>query len=285
MTQTAPGKTTSTIVRAPGMAERDPVRHGRWQRAQELTLAFGLPLLLLSLWQFAASRGAIDERLFPPPLRVAQVAWQEFNDADFYGELRISLGRMLAGFGIGVASGIIVGVLMGISRLTHAALDLLLSALYTVPKLALLPLFLIIFGIGETPLVLMIAITVFFFMWIETMEAIRGVSPAYLEPILVYRRSRWQTFWHALWPASLPRIFVGLKVSAAVSVLTLVAVEFLQASEGVGHNIWFSWSLFRADQMYFGIALVSMIGVAFTKLIEALGYLAMPWMRKRVKGH
>ena len=88
-----------------------------------------------------------------------------------------------------------------------------------------------------------------------------------------------------LWPASLPRIFVGLKVSAAVSVLTLVAVEFLQASDGVGHNIWFSWSLFRADQMYFGIALVSVIGVVFTKLIEVLGLIAMPWMRKELKGH
>lgn len=291
MRQTTSGTTATTattaaaLVRAPGRADRDPVGHARRQRIQELVLAFGVPALLLAAWQVAAVRGAIETRIFPAPLRVVSVAWEQFRTSEFYGELRISLVRMLLGFAIGVASGIFVGVVMGIFRTAHAALDLLLSALYTVPKLALLPLFLIIFGVGETPLVLLIAITVFFFMWIETMEAIRGVPAAYLEPILVYRNSRWQCFRHALWPAALPRIFVGLKVSAAVSVLTLVAVEFIQADEGVGHNIWFSWSLFRADEMYFGIALVSVIGVAFTKSMEALGFLVMPWTRKRVRGH
>jgi sulfonate transport system permease protein len=273
-----------SIVRKPGRAERNPLAHRRLQRAQEIALAFGTPFLILLAWQLAAETGRIDTNLFPSPAHVLELGAERLRSADLYDELLLSLRRMFLGYALGVTAGLVIGVFMGMSRLVHASLDVLLSALYTVPKLALLPVFLIIFGIGETPLVLMIAVTVFFFMWIETMEAIRGVAPSYLEPILVFRDSSWQCFRHAIFPAALPRIFVGMKVSAAVSVLTLVAVEFLQASEGIGHDIWFSWSLFRADEMYFGIALVSIIGVIFTKTIGLISALVMPWTRRGVRG-
>lgn len=273
------------LVRAPGRAEIKPLLHRRIHRAQEVGLAIGTPFLLSLIWQWAASAGRIDTNLFPSPLHVLSLATERLASPDLLDELLLSLRRMLMGYGIGVAAGLLLGVVMGMFRLAHAAFDLLLSALYTVPKLALLPVFLIIFGIGETPLVLMIAVTVFFFMWIETMEAIKSVERSYLEPILVFKESRWLCFRHAILPSALPRIFVGLKVSSAVSVLTLVAVEFLQASEGIGHDIWFSWSLFRADEMYFGIALISLIGVIFNKTIGLLGLVAMPWTRRKVRGH
>lgn len=281
MTTVAPAR---QIVRRPGAAERNPTRQRRLQRWQNLGLSVGTPIVILAAWQLAASAGKIDTNLFPSPAHVVRLAGERLTSKDLYPELFLSLRRMMLGYCIGSAAGLVIGVLMGMFRLVHAALELVLSALYTVPKLAVLPVFLIIFGIGETPLVLMIAVTVFFFMWIETMEAISGVAPSYLEPIQVFKNSKWLCFRHAIFPAALPRIFVGLKVSAAVSVLTLVAVEFLQASKGIGHDIWFSWSLFRADEMYFGIALVSIIGVIFTKSIGYFGVLAMPWTRRRHGG-
>ena len=134
--------------------------------------------------------------------------------------------RILYGYLIGTASGIIVGFLTGAHRLLRAALEPLLSSLYTVPKLALLPIFLTVFGFGEKAIVMLIATTVFFFVWISTMAAVVGVADGYREAARSFGVSPWQMFRHVLWPASLPAIFVGMRIAAGVSVLMLIGVEF-----------------------------------------------------------
>jgi NitT/TauT family transport system permease protein/sulfonate transport system permease protein len=136
---------------------------------------------------------------------------------------------------------------------------------------------LLIFGIGETPKILIIAVTVFFFMWISTMAAVASVDPRYLEALESFGASRRQVFFNVIVPASLPQIFVALRLSAGVSILTVVGVEFVEGGSGIGNLIWYSWSLFRADRMYVGIVVVALMGVLFTWVIHFVGKRAVPW--------
>src|SRR5207245_2099409 len=154
---------------------------------------------------------------------------------------------------------IAVGLIMGMARTIRAAFEPLLTALFTVPKLALLPLLLLILGIGEAPKRFFIGITVFFFMWIATMTAIMSVSESYREPARAFGATRRKMLRHVLIPASLPQVFVGLRLCAGISVALMAYVEFLQGFDGIGHLIWYSWSLFLAARMYVGIVTVGLM--------------------------
>jgi ABC-type nitrate/sulfonate/bicarbonate transport system permease component len=273
----APAVGGRTLRRRPGPRELDPQRTARQQRRLELAAGVLVPVVLLAAWEAGTRTGAVNRQFFPAPTDVLLLTGSMLLSGELIGNLLISLQRIALGLGLGVATGVILGVLMGSIRLVRAALDPLLSALYTVPKLALLPLLLLIFGIGETPKILVIAITVFFFMWISTMEAILNVSDGHLETARSFGARRWQLLQHVLLPAALPEIFVGLQISAGVTVLVMVAVEFVQGSNGIGHLIWFSWSLFDARKMYVGIAVVAVLGLVLTRLVRSAARHLLPW--------
>lgn len=272
-----PGAATGIIRRLPGPAERDPKGHQARRRWLERSLAVGIPVILLAMWQWTSHAKLINPQFFPPPTAIWDSAVSMVRSGTLQSNLWVSTRRVLEGFALGVGSGVLVGLLMGMSRTIRAALDGLLSALYTVPKLALLPLLLLIFGIGETPQVLVIALTVFFFMWISTMAAIIEVNEGYREAVRSFGGNQFQLFRHALLPAALPQIFVGLRISAGVSVLVMVGTEYVEGNSGIGHLIWFSWSLFLASQMYVGIVMVALMGLVFTMIVRAIGQWVSPW--------
>jgi sulfonate transport system permease protein len=166
---------------------------------------------------------------------------------------------------------------MGVSRLIRAALDSLLTALYTVPKLALIPVFVTLFGFGDLPRIALIAVTVFFFVWISTMSAIMGVEEGYREAALSFGASKWQIFRHVLFPGALPQIFVGLRIAAGVAVLMLIGVELVLASDGLGALIEKGRTLFLPELTYVGIALSALLGLTFTYLVRILGRVLVPW--------
>lgn len=261
----------------PSAAEVDPQRYRRRRTRIERGLAWLVPALLISFWQLAAEAGWIDLRLFPSPWRIVESGRDLIESGQLQDELLLSTRRILIGFALGVTSGAIAGFLLGSSRLARAAFEPTLNALYTVPKLALLPLLLLIFGIGEQPKLILIAMTVFFFMWISVMEAVSSISEGYREAALSFRAGPWLRFSQVVFPAVLPQLFVAMRVSAGVSVLVLVGAEFVQGGNGIGYLIWNSWSLFLADRMYVGIVVVALMGVIFSMIIQAVGRFLTPW--------
>jgi NitT/TauT family transport system permease protein/sulfonate transport system permease protein len=267
------------VWRRPTRAEADPATHRRRRRRLELTLAWATPIVFIALWQLVSSQGWLDPKFFPAPSKVWTTGVSLAKSGVLWTNLSISLRRVILGFLLGVVTGLAVGLLMGLSRTLRAALDPILTAFYMVPKLALLPLLLLIFGIGELPLVLEIAITVFFFMWLSSMAAFISVPESYREAARAFGAGRVQTFRHALVPAVLPDIFVALRLSIGVAVLVMVGIEFVQASSGIGWLIWQSWNLFLAPQMYVGIVVVAVTGVILTLAIRLIGYFAIPWAR------
>ena len=267
----------AVLRRKPGLAELQPHRYQRRRRLIDTSLAWGVPIILIALWEAGADGGLFRVQFFPAPSAIVAEAVSLVKSGELQSNLAISLERIAIGLTLGVLSGAVVGLLMGTSHLVRAALDSLLSALYTVPKLALLPVFLLIFGLGEVPIDLAIAVSVFFFMWISTMEAMLSVPEGYKEVASSFGASRWQMFRHVQLPAALPQMMVALQLSAGVSVLVMVGVEFVMGGNGIGNMIWLSWSLFLATKMYVGIVIVAVLGLVMIRLVRLATRWVVPW--------
>ncbi|MES9536377.1 ABC transporter permease subunit [Actinomadura sp. NPDC000600] len=265
------------IVREPGAAERSPAGAAARRRTLELGLAIGVPVVLIALWQVASDQGWIDARLYPAPTTIVANGWDLAVDGKLWPDVWVTTRRVVLGFLIGTGIGALLGLVMGTSRTVRAALEPLLDALYVVPKLALLPIFLNMFGIGEGPQLALVAATVFFFVWISTMSAFLAVPEGYREAGAVFGAGRWQMFRHVLLPGALPQIMVGARIAAGVSVLVIVASEFVAATDGLGYLIFNSRALFQNDVMYVGIVCVAVLGVVFSEIIRFLGRRLTPW--------
>lgn len=271
------GPAETVLVRRSGPRERDPVRAHRRRLALEISLAVAVPTALILLWQLAAYRHWIDPRVYPAPSTIAADGWQRAADGKLWPDVWATLQRVIAGYAVGTAAGYAIGLLMGAVRIVRAALEPLLDALYVVPKLALLPVFLNMFGLGEGPQIALVATTVFFFVWISTMAAVMGVAEGYREAGQVFGAGPWQMFRHVLLPASLPQVLVGMRVAAGVAVLVIVASEQIAADNGLGHLIFDSRALFQNDVMFVGIVCVAVLGVVFSELVRFVGRRLTPW--------
>ncbi|MFJ9178236.1 ABC transporter permease [Streptomyces sp. NPDC102360] len=283
LTSTKP--TDDLLVRAPGPEELHPTRARHRRRALELSLAIAVPVVLILLWQLAASQSWIDERIYPAPSTILADGWQRAADGELWPDVWATLKRVLAGYVIGTVSGYLLGLLMGSISLVRAALEPLLDALYVVPKLALLPIFLNMFGLGEGPQIALVAATVFFFVWISTMAAVISVPTGHRDAGQVFGASPWQMFRHILLPASLPAVLVGARIAAGVAVLVIVASEQIAANDGLGHLIFDARALFQNDVMFVGIVCVAALGVLFSELVRLAGRFLTPWApRDRGRG-
>ncbi|WP_433062394.1 ABC transporter permease [Dactylosporangium sp. CS-033363] len=263
--------------------ERASVRRRR-RRIAEIALGFSAPIALFVVWQVAATSGAVNPLFFPAPTTVWKAALELVESGELFKHLWVSLTRVLIGGGMGVVTGVAAGVALGASRWARATFEPLLSALYTVPKLAVFPLLLLIFGLTDTALNVAIGMTVFFFMWVSTMTAFLAVSPGHREVAQSFDAGPWQTFRHVMFPAALPQMFIGLRMSVSVAVLMMVGVEFTQANQGIGYLIWYSWTLFQAPRMYVGIVAVALMGLLLSNIVKWISLLVLPWARVEIEG-
>ncbi|MGI5470773.1 ABC transporter permease [Streptomyces sp. CA-132043] len=267
----------TVLVRRPGPRELRPRRAHRRRRALETGLALAVPAVLVLLWQLAATSGWIDARIYPAPTTILADGWDRALAGALWPDVWATLQRVLSGYAIGTVSGYALGLLMGSLALVRAALEPLLDALYVVPKLALLPVFLNMFGLGEGPQIALVAATVFFFVWISTMAAVLAVPAGHRDAGRVFGASAWQMFRHVLLPASLPAVLVGARIAAGVAVLVIVASEQIAAADGLGHLIFDSRALFQNDVMFVGIVCVAVLGVLFSELVRLAGRFLTPW--------
>jgi NitT/TauT family transport system permease protein/sulfonate transport system permease protein len=268
------GKAT---FRRPGRQELNPARYRKRRRRLERTLAWLSPILLVVLWQVASDRSWLDPRFFPSPTRIWDAGVETWRSGLLWDSMYASFKRVAWGFVLGCLAGIVLGIPLGLSRLARAATEPLVYALWTVPKLALLPLLLLIFGLNEKPLIVLIIINCFFLVLIPTQAAIKAVPHSYREAALSFRANRFDMLRHVIMPAALPQIFVALRLAAGAAILVMVGAEFVQANVGLGHMIWNSWSLFLPERMYVGIVVVAVAGAVFTLFIGWVGKRLSPW--------
>jgi ABC-type nitrate/sulfonate/bicarbonate transport system permease component len=261
----------------PGPAELDPVGYARRRRLISRALGIGVPIVLIALWQLCANQGLIDTRFFPAPSRIVTTAQRMIANGTLFSDVWTTLRALFIGFAGGVVVGVAIGVLLALWWPIRAGFEPLFNALYTVPKLAILPLLLLIFGLGETPKIILVGIGVFFIMWISTIEAVSDIPEGYVEAAQSFGVRGWHRFTNVTLPAALPRIFTGLRLAIGNAVLIVVGIEFVNGDAGIGYRIWHSWSLFVADQMYVGIVTVALLGFLLALVIRIVARLVIPW--------
>jgi NitT/TauT family transport system permease protein len=246
-------------------------------RARDVGLAILTPIVLLGLWEIAADTGVLDPRLFSPPSAIGVRGAEMVADGSLAVHIWATFGRLAFGFIAGSILGVFAGLIMGVVRPIRAALSPTFTALYALPKIAILPLLLLIFGLTETPKILAVAISVFFVVQINTLAGIMQIDARILESARAYRATGVRLFVDVLLPAAAPAIMTGLRVAAGMSVIVVTAVEFVASNNGLGYLIWNSWQLFQPATMFVGLIVVSGIGAIVTGLIILLERVLLPW--------
>jgi ABC-type nitrate/sulfonate/bicarbonate transport system permease component len=192
----------------------------------------------------------------------------------------ISLVRIFLGFLLGAGPGIVLGVAMGMNRSVRVALDPILSAVYVLPKIAILPIIMLIFGIGEESKIVTVGISSFFLVLINTTVGVRDIEPIFFEAAKNYGANRWQMFRHVIIPGAMPVIFAGLRLSLGTALIVIVAAEFVAAQYGLGYLVWYSWQTLLTENMFAGLFVIMLLGVLFTSGLQFIERRLMPWRRE-----
>jgi NitT/TauT family transport system permease protein len=235
------------------------------------------PIVLLAIWEAGAIAGVVDTRFFPAPTKIFVALWELVRSGEMLGHIAISLQRILIGFILGAVPGIVIGLAVGLFPVARAIVQPLVDALFPIPKIALLPMMIMLFGLGEGSKYAIIAIAVVFLVLINTETGVRNIDRIYFDVARNYGASRRMLFTDIALPGALPLIMAGLKLGMGVALIVIVSAEFVNAKSGIGYFIWNSWSIFQVEWMYAGLTVTAILGFASAVLLGALERALVPW--------
>jgi NitT/TauT family transport system permease protein len=248
---------------------------------RERKLSIVLVMLILLAWETAARAGWISALFFPPPSEILSTAYTLTVSGELIRHTAMTINRLLLGLVLGGLPGLLLGLLMGWSHRLRAVLDPLISAIHPLPKIALLPLILIIFGIGETSKVVIAALGAFFPMVISTSAGVAAIPPVYFEVAENYGANRRQVFRVVVLPASLPSSATGFRLAFNLTLLLTIAAEIISARVGLGALIWLSWETMRTTHLYASLLIIALLGVGSTWLLQRIYHRLVPWHVER----
>jgi ABC-type nitrate/sulfonate/bicarbonate transport system permease component len=251
----------------------------RRKRVLEIGLTILAPLMLLGFWEILSRTGSINPLFWPPPSSLWDTSVQLVQHGGLLTDIRISLQRILVGFFLGAIPGVILGVLMGLSWPVRVFMMPLATALYAIPKIALLPLVIIALGTGEEAKYAIVAISIFFLVALNTMTGVLTLDPIYRDVAHNLGASRFEVFRGVALPGALPSIFSGLRLALGFSLIVIVGTEFLMPKEGIGALIWESYSILAIKKMYVGLIVTGILGWLLILSIDLIERVAIPWYR------
>ena len=246
-------------------------------RRRDRILSIASPLGLLLAWELAAQTGLIDVRFFPAPSAIIAKLIEMARSGELTENVLISLQRIVLGFLLGGVPAIVIGIAMGIWRPVRALVDPLIVATYPIPKSSLLPLILLIFGLGEMSKVVMVAIGVFYPMAINATAGVLQINQIYLDVGKSFKASPWDTFRTIALPGALPFIMTGVKLGAGLALILIAIAEMVGARSGIGYMIWSAWETFAVAKMYVGLFVIALIGFAISLLLNEVERWVIRW--------
>jgi NitT/TauT family transport system permease protein len=239
------------------------------------------PLALLALWEIATRTGLLDARFFPAPSQIFDTLVKLIENGALWKNTWASLQRLFWGTLLGGIPALLLGIAMGLYRPLRAIVDPLVSATYPVPKSAIMPLILLIFGLGESSKIVMVAIGVFYPVLINAVAGVREINRVYLDVGSNFGAGRWQVFRTIALPGALPLIMSGVKLGIGMGLILIAIAEMIGAKSGLGYMIWNAWEVLSVEQMYVGLLTIAVLGFLFTLLLNELERWIIPWKAER----
>ncbi|MCS7246238.1 MAG: ABC transporter permease [Thermomicrobium sp.] len=237
------------------------------------------PVALLLLWEVAARAGWVDQRFFPAPSAIVRAFWDAVTTGVLLHHLKVTLWRVLLGTVIGGVPAVLLGLAMGLSRWLRLTLDPIIAATYPLPKSALFPLLLLIFGLGEGSKVSMVAIGVFYLAVTNAMEGVLVISPVYFDVAKTFGARRWDVIWTVALPGAMPLVLAGLRLGVGTGLILGVLAEMLGARDGLGYLLWSAWQTFSVSSLWATLFVTAILGFVSVQLVDFLRRVLVPWQR------
>jgi sulfonate transport system permease protein len=251
----------------------------RWRKRLSWPLGiYTTPVAILIIWQVLAETGVLGATAAPAPTVIASTGWHLWQQGVLGADLEISLlHRAVIGLVLGLSAGIVAGVLGGLLRSGENLFNGIVQILNTIPILAILPVMIVWFGIGEKPKVLIIAFGAFVPMYLNLFAAIRGVDQRLVEMARTTGAGRWRLVTRVMFPGALPGFLVGLRFSLAYSILGLVAAETVNANSGIGFLITNGQTYMQPNQVWVGLVIYAILGLLADQFVRLLQRVLLRW--------
>ncbi len=260
-----------------GTEARATTPRPRRRRTPAAWMGWILPLLLLGLWQAAASTGFLASSILPNPLDIGRAAYRLTMSGELLTNMETSALRALAGLVVGGGIGLAFGIANGLSRWSDAFTDTTLQMVRNVPHLALIPLVILWFGIDEGAKLFLVSLGVFFPIYINTLHGIRDVDPQLIEMAKSYGMGPGQLFRRVIWPGALPSVFVGLRYALGITWLTLIVAETIAAQSGIGYMAMQAREFMQTDVIVLAILIYAALGKGADSTVRVLERRFLRW--------
>ena len=265
----SPGEAKPIARRRRSLRLGKPIRYG-W--------TFG-PILLVAAWAIGSATGVIDERSLPAPWTVITTAQDLIADGRLQENLIVSLRRLAQGFGIGIAAGLVVALVAGLSRVGEYLFDGVIQIKRSIPTQALIPLLMLYLGIGEPMKVSIIALAIFVPIYINVHFYLRAIDSRFVELADSIRLGYFGFIRHVVLPGALPGLFLGLRMGVNMGLLALIVVEQINATSGIGYMINLAGSYGQINIVLVGIVVYAVLGFASDGLVRLIQKRALSWQR------
>jgi ABC-type nitrate/sulfonate/bicarbonate transport system permease component len=242
--------------------------------------AFISPLALLIFWEILVTLRVLNANYLPPPSQLAPHLVKLFVEGELWRHLSTTLYRLCLSFAFALIPAVLLGLSLGVSRNLRLALEPVLTSLYAIPKIALLPLVMLVLGVNERTLVFTSSLTSFVQMTISTTGGVLAVDRSILEAGKNYGATGWRLFRYVLLPSALPDIFTGMRIGLALTLVLVIAVEFTAAQEGLGAFLWTAGQTLSAKNMFSTFAVIGALGWMLSYGLERIGTWLMPWRER-----
>jgi NitT/TauT family transport system permease protein len=245
----------------------EPRRHSGW-------ISF---LLVIALWQLLGSLKLVNPLFLPTPVAILHAIYQLAFSGALWRHLSYSIMRIGTGWALGSFVGIIVGFGIGLSNLARSVGITFISALFPIPKIALLPLLILWLGIGEEPKIATIALGVFFSTAISVYSGVDAVPRNLIRMAQSFNVPFHAIVRHVIWPGALPSILAGFRITASIALLLVVSAEMIGAQYGIGAFVLQAGNLMQTDQLLAGVVILSLLGLAAGWLINQMEARLLHW--------
>jgi sulfonate transport system permease protein len=244
---------------------------------------FLTPIGIIALWQAAAWAGLTSAQTMPAPSQIVTSFWNLIVTGQLWPNLVISLERVLFGLAAGVSIGTALALFSALTRVGEDLIDPVVQMARTLPHLALIPLMILWFGIGETPKLVIIALGASFPIYLNLFSAIRGADRKLLESGTVLGLTRSETIWHIVLPAALPGFLIGLRQALGIAWISLVVAEQINASSGIGYLVMNARDFLQTDVIFDGLLVYAMLGLLTDRLVRSLETHLLAWRPTMLK--